>query len=128
MTPPAPKPELWYGRLERPAFACALVTTEVDGRDVAPGHAVEQVPRRPAPSHRHDHAARVRGGLEPRRRVGRAALRRAARRVPARARRALGRAPLDVSLDSRGELEPYYVSIDPETARHPQALLATHHG
>jgi DMSO/TMAO reductase YedYZ molybdopterin-dependent catalytic subunit len=32
-----------------------------------------------------------------------------------------------VSLDPRGELEPYYVSIDLETARHPQALLATHH-
>ena len=33
-----------------------------------------------------------------------------------------------VSLDGAGELEPYYVSIDLETARHPQALLATHHG
>ena len=32
-----------------------------------------------------------------------------------------------VSLDSAGEPEPYYVSIDLETARHPQALLATHH-
>jgi DMSO/TMAO reductase YedYZ molybdopterin-dependent catalytic subunit len=31
-----------------------------------------------------------------------------------------------VSLDSRGNVEPYYVSIDLETARHPQALLATH--
>ena len=34
----------------------------------------------------------------------------------------------DVSLNGRGEPEPYYVSIDLETARHPQALLATHHG
>lgn len=32
----------------------------------------------------------------------------------------------DVSLDGRGNPEPYYVSIDLETARHPQALLATH--
>jgi len=31
-----------------------------------------------------------------------------------------------VSLDGRGNLDPYYVSIDLETARHPQALLATH--
>ena len=33
-----------------------------------------------------------------------------------------------VSLNGSGMLEPYYVSIDLETARHPQALLATHHG
>ena len=33
----------------------------------------------------------------------------------------------DVSLNGRGEPEPYFVSIDLETARHPQALLATHH-
>jgi len=32
-----------------------------------------------------------------------------------------------VSLDAAGAPEPYYVSIDLETARHPQALLATHH-
>jgi hypothetical protein len=32
-----------------------------------------------------------------------------------------------VGLDDAGEPEPYYVSIDLETARHPQALLATHH-
>jgi len=32
-----------------------------------------------------------------------------------------------VSLDGAGNVEPYYVSIDLETARHPQALLATHH-
>jgi len=32
-----------------------------------------------------------------------------------------------VSLNARGAPEPYYVSIDLETARHPQALLATHH-
>src|SRR5262245_8073893 len=32
-----------------------------------------------------------------------------------------------VSLDARGNVEPYYVSIDLETAHHPQALLATHH-
>jgi len=32
-----------------------------------------------------------------------------------------------VSLDARGEPEPYYVSLDLETARHPQSLLATHH-
>jgi DMSO/TMAO reductase YedYZ molybdopterin-dependent catalytic subunit len=31
-----------------------------------------------------------------------------------------------VSLDGRGRLEPYYVSIDLNTARHPQTLLATH--
>ena len=34
----------------------------------------------------------------------------------------------EVSLDRRGNLHPYYVSIDLETARHPQAMLATHHG
>ena len=33
----------------------------------------------------------------------------------------------EMSLDGAGEPEPYYVSIDLETARHPQALLATHH-
>jgi hypothetical protein len=33
-----------------------------------------------------------------------------------------------VSLNGAGAPEPYYVSIDLETARHPQALLATHHG
>jgi DMSO/TMAO reductase YedYZ molybdopterin-dependent catalytic subunit len=32
------------------------------------------------------------------------------------------------SLDSHGRPETYYVSIDLETARHPQTLLATHHG
>jgi DMSO/TMAO reductase YedYZ molybdopterin-dependent catalytic subunit len=31
-----------------------------------------------------------------------------------------------VNLDSSGEPDPYYVSIDLPTARHPQALLATH--
>jgi DMSO/TMAO reductase YedYZ molybdopterin-dependent catalytic subunit len=31
-----------------------------------------------------------------------------------------------VSLDGHGNPEPYYVSIDLETARHPQTLLATH--
>ena len=34
----------------------------------------------------------------------------------------------EVSLNGRGEPEPYYVSFDLETLRHPQALLATHHG
>jgi DMSO/TMAO reductase YedYZ molybdopterin-dependent catalytic subunit len=33
----------------------------------------------------------------------------------------------EVSLDSSGRREPYYVSIDLGTARHPQTLLATHH-
>ena len=32
-----------------------------------------------------------------------------------------------VNLDGRGHPDPYYVSIDLDTARHPQALLATHH-
>jgi DMSO/TMAO reductase YedYZ molybdopterin-dependent catalytic subunit len=31
-----------------------------------------------------------------------------------------------VSLDARGRPETYYVSLDLETARHPQTLLATH--
>lgn len=31
-----------------------------------------------------------------------------------------------VNLDSDGNSDPYYVSIDLETARHPQVLLATH--
>jgi len=31
-----------------------------------------------------------------------------------------------VSLDGAGRVEPYYVSIDLNTAHHPQALLATH--
>ena len=33
-----------------------------------------------------------------------------------------------VNLDDEGDSDPYYVSIDLETARHPQALLATHLG
>jgi DMSO/TMAO reductase YedYZ molybdopterin-dependent catalytic subunit len=33
----------------------------------------------------------------------------------------------DVSLDGHGRPEPYYVSLDLETARHPQTLLATHY-
>src|SRR6185369_8430127 len=33
-----------------------------------------------------------------------------------------------VSLDGTGRPEPYYVSIDLDTARHPQTLLATHMG
>jgi len=33
-----------------------------------------------------------------------------------------------VSLNASGGPEPYYVSIDLDTARHPQTLLATHHG
>jgi DMSO/TMAO reductase YedYZ molybdopterin-dependent catalytic subunit len=33
-----------------------------------------------------------------------------------------------VNLDGAGRPDPYYVSIDLETARHPQALLATHQG
>ena len=32
-----------------------------------------------------------------------------------------------VNLDGRGNPDPYYVSIDLDTARHPQALLATHY-
>jgi DMSO/TMAO reductase YedYZ molybdopterin-dependent catalytic subunit len=31
-----------------------------------------------------------------------------------------------ISLDGNGKLETYYVSIDLETARHPQTLLVTH--
>ena len=31
-----------------------------------------------------------------------------------------------VSLDAQGNSDPYYVSIDLETARHPQTLLSTH--
>jgi len=31
-----------------------------------------------------------------------------------------------VNVDGQGKPDPYYVSIDLETARHPQALLATH--
>jgi DMSO/TMAO reductase YedYZ molybdopterin-dependent catalytic subunit len=33
----------------------------------------------------------------------------------------------EISLDRFGQPEPYYVSIDLGTARHPQTLLATHH-
>ncbi len=32
-----------------------------------------------------------------------------------------------VNLDGVGRPDPYYVSIDLGTARHPQTLLATHH-
>ncbi|HET9326164.1 MAG TPA: molybdopterin-dependent oxidoreductase, partial [Candidatus Eisenbacteria bacterium] len=32
----------------------------------------------------------------------------------------------EISLDGAGRIEPYYVSLDLETARHPQTLLATH--
>ena len=31
-----------------------------------------------------------------------------------------------VNLDSSGNPDPYYVSVDLATARHPQTLLATH--
>ena len=34
----------------------------------------------------------------------------------------------EVNLDGVGRSDPYYVSIDLETARHPQTLLATHQG
>jgi hypothetical protein len=34
----------------------------------------------------------------------------------------------EVGLDSAGRPEPYFVSLDLDTARHPQTLLATHHG
>jgi DMSO/TMAO reductase YedYZ molybdopterin-dependent catalytic subunit len=33
----------------------------------------------------------------------------------------------EVNLDGAGRSDPYYVSIDLATARHPQVLLATHH-
>jgi DMSO/TMAO reductase YedYZ molybdopterin-dependent catalytic subunit len=33
-----------------------------------------------------------------------------------------------VNLDGAGNPDPYYVSIDLDTARHEQSLLATHHG
>ena len=32
-----------------------------------------------------------------------------------------------VNLDASGNPDPYFVSIDLATARHPQTLLATHH-
>jgi DMSO/TMAO reductase YedYZ molybdopterin-dependent catalytic subunit len=32
-----------------------------------------------------------------------------------------------VNLDNSGNLDPYFVSIDLATARHPQTLLITHH-
>jgi len=32
-----------------------------------------------------------------------------------------------VNLDANGNPDPYYVSLDLPTARHPQTLLATHH-
>ena len=31
-----------------------------------------------------------------------------------------------MNLDGRGNPDPYYVSIDLDTAQHPQTLLATH--
>jgi DMSO/TMAO reductase YedYZ molybdopterin-dependent catalytic subunit len=36
------------------------------------------------------------------------------------------RVELSVNLDSSGNPDPYYVSVDLATARHPQTLLATH--
>jgi DMSO/TMAO reductase YedYZ molybdopterin-dependent catalytic subunit len=33
-----------------------------------------------------------------------------------------------VNLDNSGNLDPYFVSVDLATARHPQTLLATHQG
>ncbi len=33
----------------------------------------------------------------------------------------------EVGLDDAGRPDPYYVSLDLDTARHPQSLLATHH-
>jgi DMSO/TMAO reductase YedYZ molybdopterin-dependent catalytic subunit len=32
-----------------------------------------------------------------------------------------------VNLDANGNADPYYISLDMETARHPQSLLATHY-
>ena len=47
-------------------------------------------------------------------------------RVPARAGARWAAMRSSVSLDGAGRPEPYYVSIDLDTARHPQTLLATH--
>ena len=48
------------------------------------------------------------------------------RAFPPKAGARWARLDSSVNLDSDGNPDPYYVSIDLETARHPQTLLATH--
>lgn len=49
------------------------------------------------------------------------------RAYPPKSQAKWARMESSVNLDSSGNLDPYFVSIDLATARHPQTLLATHH-
>jgi DMSO/TMAO reductase YedYZ molybdopterin-dependent catalytic subunit len=49
------------------------------------------------------------------------------RAYPAKSQAKWARVESSVNLDNSGNPDPYFVSIDIETASHPQTLLATHH-
>jgi DMSO/TMAO reductase YedYZ molybdopterin-dependent catalytic subunit len=49
------------------------------------------------------------------------------RSYPPKSQAKWARVESSVNLDNSGNLDPYFVSIDLATARHPQTLLATHH-
>jgi DMSO/TMAO reductase YedYZ molybdopterin-dependent catalytic subunit len=49
------------------------------------------------------------------------------RAYPPKSQAKWARVESSVNLDNSGNLDPYFVSIDLATARHPQTLLATHH-
>jgi DMSO/TMAO reductase YedYZ molybdopterin-dependent catalytic subunit len=50
------------------------------------------------------------------------------RAYPPKSQAKWARVESSVNLDASGNPDPYFVSIDLATARHPQTLLATHHG
>ena len=50
------------------------------------------------------------------------------RAYPPKSQAKWARVESSVNLDNSGNPDPYFVSIDLATARHPQTLLATHHG
>ena len=49
------------------------------------------------------------------------------RAYPPKSQAKWARVESSVNLDNSGNPDPYFVSIDLATARHPQTLLATHH-
>jgi DMSO/TMAO reductase YedYZ molybdopterin-dependent catalytic subunit len=49
------------------------------------------------------------------------------RAYPPKSQAKWARVESSVNLDNSGNLDPYFVSVDLATARHPQTLLATHH-
>ena len=75
---------------------------------------------------RADYAAGLRRRLERGRVVGWPEIRRFASCLPTASQAKWVRVESSVNLDASGNPDPYYVSIDLATARHPQTLLATH--